>query len=89
VKFTPEYIEETAPEAMKADGYDDCIVGIGHRCGSTSILIYDIDLVVKKLMKVDDMSEEDAVEFFEFNIAGSYVGEGTPLFMDSGGDRCG
>ena len=26
------------------------------------------------------MTEEEAVEFFEFNIIGAYVGESTPIF---------
>ena len=82
MKFTKEYIELAAPEAMKADGYDDCIVGIGHRCGSTAVLVYDIDIVIAKIMKRDKCDYEDALDFFEYNIGGAYVGEGTPLFMN-------
>ena len=83
MKFTKEYLELAAPEAMKADGYDDCIVGIGHRCGSTSVLVYDIDMVIAKIMKRDKCDYEDALDFFEYNIGGAYVGEGTPLFMNT------
>ena len=82
MKFTKEYLELAAPEAMKADGYDDCIVGIGHRCGSTAVLVYDIDIVIAKIMKRDKCDYEDALDFFEYNIGGAYVGEGTPLFMN-------
>jgi hypothetical protein len=28
------------------------------------------------------MSEEEAIECFEFNIQGAYVGESTPVFVD-------
>jgi hypothetical protein len=28
-----------------------------------------------------DMSEEDAYEYFQFNIAGAWVGEATPFFL--------
>ncbi len=28
------------------------------------------------------MSREDAVEFFVVNVLGSYVGEGTPVFLE-------
>jgi hypothetical protein len=34
------------------------------------------------LMKRDDMTEEEAVEYFEFNVTGSYVGENTPVFVE-------
>lgn len=46
------------------------------------MLVYDIDMVVEKIMKRDDCSYEDALEFFEYNIGGAYVGDGTPLFMN-------
>jgi len=82
MKFTKEYLQESAPEAMKADGYDDCIVGIGYRCGSKAVLVYDIDMVVEKIMKRDGCSYDDALDFFEYNIGGAYVGDGTPLFMN-------
>jgi hypothetical protein len=28
------------------------------------------------------MNFEDALEWFEFNVRGAYVGEGTPVFVD-------
>jgi hypothetical protein len=36
--------------------------------------------IITKLTK--DMSEEEAWEFFEFNISGAYVGERTPVFYE-------
>ena len=32
-------------------------------------------------MQRDGMTEEEAQEFFEFNIACAYVGEYTPIYM--------
>ena len=32
-------------------------------------------------MKRDKMTEEEAVEFFQHNVVGSYVGEKTPIFV--------
>ena len=31
---------------------------------------------------MEDMTMEEAEEFFEFNIIGSYVGDGTPVFLE-------
>jgi hypothetical protein len=28
------------------------------------------------------MSESEAIEYYDYNIAGSYVGENTPIFLD-------
>jgi len=68
---------------LKADGFDDCIVGVGTGFGRREVLVYDTGKIIEKLMKSEGMSHEDATEYFEFNIMGSYIGEGMPLFMNS------
>jgi len=72
-------ISEINPKALKADGFNDAILGITSRCGDDSLIAYDYDECVKILQK--DMSYEDSVEYMEFNVVGSYVGEGTPIFI--------
>ncbi len=62
-------------EILKADGFDDAIIGID---GSSMRLIYSISKCIQILSK--DMSEEDAIEYFEYNVSGSYVGEKTPIW---------
>ena len=66
---------------LKADGLDEAIIGIGSRCGQKDLIIYDIDKVIWILMQRDGMTDEEAVEFFEFNIQGSWQGEETPIWM--------
>ena len=63
---------------LSADGFDDAIIGTVERCGQTAVILYDKHKVLQKLMK--EMPLEDAVDFFEYNILGAYVGEGTPAF---------
>lgn len=60
---------------LKADGFDDAIIGVwnGKLAYSTKACI---DILTK------DMSYEDAVEYFYYNVEGSYVGEKTPIFID-------
>ena len=67
-------------DLLKMDGYDDCIVGIAERFGQNSYFIYDKQLVLEKIQK-DGMSYEDALEYYEFNQLGAYVGETTPAFF--------
>ena len=67
---------------IKIDGFDDCIVGVVNRFNQEPILCYDYNKVITKLSK--DMSYEDAIEYFDFNIIGAYVGEQTPCFLDKG-----
>lgn len=60
--------------------FDACIVGVATRCGMDNVVVYDQGKVIKALIE-DGMSEEDAQEWYEFNILGSYVGENTPMFL--------
>ena len=63
-----------------ADGYDAAFVGVGRRFGE-DLAIYDEEKCLGILMERDGMSLDEAREFFEFNTAGSWVGEGTPIFL--------
>ena len=69
------------PETMKMDGYDDCIVGIVEGFGSTRLLCYDKEKVLERLM-ANGMEYDEAQEYYEFNMLGAFVGEGTPCFID-------
>ena len=71
-------ISEEYPDLLKADGFDDAIIGVVERIGIQAIC-YDQEKVIEILMK--DMTYEEAVEYFEFNIAGAWVGESTPFFL--------
>ena len=79
LKVMLERLSELNPEAKKVDGFDDAILGIATRNGEGNLIAYDYDKCIKVLQK--DMSYEDAVEYMEFNVVGSYVGEGTPIFI--------
>ena len=70
---------------LKADGFDGAILGLGRRCGQSDLLVYDADKCVAILMK-DGMTDEEAMEYFEYNVVGSWMGEGTPIFLYSGED---
>jgi len=66
---------------LKADGYNDAIMGLVQRCGQEPVILYDTDKVLQLLVYNDGMTYDDAVEFFEFNILGSWVGDETPAFF--------
>jgi len=56
--------------------FDEAIIGVEERAG---VVAYDIDKIIEILMR--DMTEDEAVEYFEFNILGAYVGEKTPVYI--------
>ena len=75
-----EELLDTYPDVRVMDGYDDCIIGVCERFGMETVLAYDKDKVIAKLM-TDGMTEEEAHEFFNFNQIGAWVGDYTPVFV--------
>ena len=76
-----DLVEEYNPQALKADGFDDAIIGIASRCGQPDVISYDTNKILEILQERDGMSYEEAQEFFDFNIIGAYMGEHTPIFI--------
>lgn len=62
---------------LKIDGHDSAVIGVDLK---SMRLIYSTSQIIKNLM--NDMSENDAVEFYEFNIACAYLGEMTPILCE-------
>jgi len=71
---------EDLGEALIMDGFDDCIAGVVERIGQPPIICYDIDKVLDQLVS-QGMTDEEAVEYFEYNQQGAWMGEGTPCFI--------
>lgn len=65
----------------KIDGFDDCVVGIVERCTQPPILCYNVDKVCSKLMEVHGLEASEAMEYFDTNIKGAWVGNDTPCFL--------
>tara|TARA_R110000744_G_scaffold95919_3_gene185273 strand:- start:416 stop:742 length:327 start_codon:yes stop_codon:yes gene_type:complete len=77
-----QFIHQEELVALKADGFDDALIGVGNQTGSVDCLVYDRQKCIKVLVDRDGMTYEEAVEFFEFNVACAYVGKGTPIFIE-------
>jgi hypothetical protein len=85
--MTPrELVDEIGEDLdiLTADGFDDALVGIvegWHPNGERfTLALYNREKIIEILMERDGLSWDEAYEHFEFNIAGSYVGSGTPCF---------
>jgi hypothetical protein len=62
---------------LMADGFDNAIIGIDE---NQMRLIYSVKKCIKILMK--DMPEDEAIEYFNFNVSSCYVGEHTPIWCN-------
>lgn len=72
--------ESLDPNTLYADGFEDALIGLGWQ-HTKLIAIYDYDKCVEILIMREDMTHEEAIEWMEYNVVGSYVGEYTPIFM--------
>lgn len=63
-------------EILKADGFDDAVVGIDYQ---SNRLIYSVKKMIRVLVK-DGMTHEEAMEYLDYNVLGAYVGEKTPIY---------
>ena len=76
-----QWAEEVEENLLFANGFDDAIIGLGEQYSRTTAVVYDYNKCVKVLMDRNGMSKEDALEYMEFNVVSSYVGEHTPIFL--------
>ena len=71
---------------LRADGLDEACIGWTDSWNGDERnirLVYDIGKVINILQERDGMTYEDAVEFYDFNIGGAYLGKGTPVFINT------
>jgi hypothetical protein len=80
--MTLEEIFETYPEDefLKVDGFDSSVIGVEP---STMRLVYDRELMVKSLMKEENMTVIDAIEYLEFNVFSAHMGDKTPIYIET------
>lgn len=81
-KVIADQLSEENPDALLADGFEQALIGIARRIGQPSLAVYDISKCLSILVKKHKLTEDEAIEFFEFNVIGSWMGENTPVFFD-------
>ena len=80
-------------EALLADGFEDAFLGMCEVFGRPPLATYDRDKCIEIIIEssessglTDEEAYDEAEEFFEFNVAGSWVGDNTPVYMTLHGD---
>lgn len=70
---------------LLADGFEDAFMGIAVGNG-VERAVYDESKCIKILMERDGMTEDEAIEYFEFNVLGTFMDEDEatmPVFFTS------
>ena len=78
---TRDDLAQIDEDMLLVEGFDEALLGYAQRCGQPALAVYDRARCIEILVQRDGMSEEDAEEFFEFNVVGAWVGDRTPLFL--------
>lgn len=81
----PPWVEEMIDlyeidQLLLIDNMGCAIVGVAERLGRW-IAVYDEQAVIERLMHINEWDEETAEEYFGYNIANAWLGDGTPLIM--------
>ena len=73
-----KYLESIDASAIKLDGFDDAVIGLAQSF-SGFVIVYDQQKILDILQK--DMTEEEAWEYYYYNIKGAYLDNDQPIFM--------
>ena len=61
--------------------FDWCIKGVVSRA-NLHVLCYDVEDIMIMLQDKMDMTAEDALDHYYYNVEGSYMGEHSPVFLN-------
>lgn len=81
--MTVEEIEDINPEALLCDGFDEAIIGMAERINLGPVVAYDVDKMLEIMVERDGMTYEEAMEYFDYNILGAWMGENTPVYIQT------
>ena len=76
-----DYLRDNCPDSLLANGYDDCIIGVG--CGNDAgRVVYSVRKMLEVCAKELAVDYDEAYEWLEYNTFNAYVGEFTPIYVD-------
>jgi hypothetical protein len=67
---------------MEQEYFDEAIIGVASNSVGMMAVAYSEPKVIDLLIKHDRMTPDEAMEYYQFNILGAYLGENTPVFID-------
>jgi hypothetical protein len=66
------------PQAL----YNPCLIGTAERGEGMLVAAYDTARVIEAMASDNGWDMDEAREFFEFNVLGTYAGDKSPVFVD-------
>jgi len=75
------HMEEMGETVLLADGFEHAFLGTTQRMNEPLLAVYSYPLMIETLMLRDGMTYTEAAEYIDFNVAGAWVGEQTPIII--------
>ena len=66
-------------EMLFADGFDEALIGVTSTPNIRAV--YSIEDMIGILMKRDGMTDEEAIEYLEYNTFSAHHGDKTPIYI--------
>jgi len=76
-------LSELNPKAYIWPEFDSALVGIGCQGSQLPVAIYDERGIINALIVDNGLSYTDAWEHYAYNIACAYMGDNTPIVIES------
>lgn len=82
-EYIQKWADYTGEPLITYDGLEDAAMGIVTVHTQPTRVVYSFSKIIEVLMRDSEMNYEEAIEYFDFNINGAWVGERTPaIFYD-------
>jgi hypothetical protein len=69
-------IADTYPDAVFWDNLDEAIIGVS----TNGRVVYSMERMLEHFQS-EGMSEDESIEYIDFNILSTYIDENTPIHM--------
>ena len=78
-----DYVAENSPGAQVLEPavWDSALIGVVERINMEPVACYDFEKLVAAALDQGMADRQEAVEYLDFNVLGSYVGEFTPMLL--------
>ena len=65
---------------LKMDGFDSAVLGLVRQPNGETVIAYSEEKIIETLC--EQMTLDEAYEYYSFNIQSAYMGSGTPLIIE-------
>lgn len=76
-----EVLIQQDENALLMDGFDEALIGFSQRINEPLLAVYSYSKMIETLISRDGMTDEEAMEYVDYNCVGSWVGERTPIIV--------